>query len=269
MNPKDETMLPYELQMLGPALMVLGVMLPWGASPEAQGLDHWGLIALLAGIPALFMPWAARETIVAHRILAALALITATAALGGWIAAWQAIPVDVLNPVTRIGKGPLFTLAGAVLTWATLPGPLKSWHRALAAGGGFGLMLAIVLGISAWLSMQKEAAAAMGSTAAPPMGTPWIIIQVHSPTEKPSRSTLTPTPPLSSERANSHDGFSPQKLATATPSEAGLELPALTRVPSPIRETKSPTPTPTPTATTPPLDPASPSPTAPPSPLNP
>ncbi|MDW8065852.1 hypothetical protein [Thermoflexus sp.] len=263
MNSKDEKTLPLGLQMLGPGLMVLGVMLPWGASPEAQGLDRWGFMVLLVGVPALLLPWAARETVMAHRVLGGLALIAAIGALGGWMAAWQAIPADIPDPATRVGKGPLFTLAGAALTWATLPGPLRGWHRALAAGGGFGLMLAIAVGMSAWLSAEKETAAAMGSPVPARMGTPWIIIEVHpSPEtstmrrmEQPSLAMPTSTPPPFPQGTSLEPGgLSPRGLPTATPWGEGPE---------------SSLPTPAPTATVLPPHSPLPTPTPPSSPLNP
>ncbi len=271
MNSKNEKTLPLGLQMLGPALMVLGVMLPWGAFPEAQGLDRWGLVVLLVGVPALLLPWAARETVAAHRILAGLALIAAIGALGGWMAAWQTISAAIPDPVTRVGKGPLFTLAGVALTWATLPGPLRGWHRVLAVGGGFGLMLAIAMLMSAWLSAEKEASAAMGGAALAPVRTPWIMIEVRPSSEtpamrrveqeQPSPAMPTATPlPFSysgSETGPEPGGFSSPEPAMATPEDKALETP------SPLPPTLAPT------ATVPPLSPPSPSPTPPPSPLSP
>jgi len=256
-SKKDEQTLPPGLQMLGPALMLLGVMLPWGASPEAQGLDRWGLMVLLVGVPALLLPWAARETVRAHWVLASLALIAAIGALGGWIAAWRAIPAGIPDPMTRVGKGPLFTLAGAALTWATLPGPLRGWHRALMAGGGFSLMLAIAVAMSAWLSAEKEVSAAMGGATLAPVKTPWIIIEVRSSPEAPGIRGMeqplpampTPTPqPFPYETGPEPGGFSSPEFPTATPWGEDLEPPS---------------PTPAPAATVPPL----PSPTPPPSPL--
>ncbi len=263
-NSKDEKDLPIAVQMLGPALMLLGVVLPWGASPEARGLDPWGLLVLLVGIPALLLPWAAREAVVAYRALAGLALIAAIGALGEWIVAWQAIPADIPDPALRMGKGPLFTLAGAALTWATLPGPLRGWQRALVAGGGFGLMLAIAMAVSVWLSTEKEASAAMESGIQAPMRTPWIIIEVRPSSQTPVMqntehlSPAAPTPtsrPSPSPGAGSEPGgFGLPEPPTATPRGEGLE-------PAP--------PTPAPTATVPPLHSPLPSPTPPQSPVNP
>ncbi len=264
--------MPLGLRMLGPALIVLGVMLPWGASSEAQGLDRWGLMVLLVGVPALLLPWAARETVAAHRILAGLALVAAAGALGEWITAWQAVPTDIPDPAVRVGKGPLFTLAGVVLTWATLPGPLKGWHRALVAGGGFGVLLAMALGISAWLSTQRGALAAMGNGAPAFTGTPWMVIEVRSASGTPTiRATepslpVMPTPtsqppaPVASSPEPSRPGS--QALPTATP--WGATLPA----PTPGGEDLG-SPWPAPTATVPPLYSPLPTPTPPLSPLSP
>jgi len=268
---------PPGLQMLGPALMVLGVMLPWGASPETGGLDRWGLMVLLVGIPALLLPWAARETAAAPWALAGLALIGAIGALGGWIAAWQAVPPEVSDPLSRVGKGPLFTLAGAVLTWATLPGLERAWHRALVAGGGFGFMLAVAMGISAGISTQRAASAAMGGMAPAPMGTPWIVIEVRPPLETPGTRPAQPgpgSPPSATPSPGALEGTSPAvggpgplaALPTATPMGEGRASPT----PSSGGEGPgSSIPTPAPTATVPPLRSPLPSPTPPPSPLSP
>lgn len=243
--------------MLGPALMLFGVMLPWGASPDVPGLDRWGLLVLLVGVFALLLPWAARETVVAHRILAGLALIAAIGALGGWIAAWQAVPADLPDPMTRVGKGPLFTLAGVALTWATLPGPLRSWQRALAAGGGFGLMLAIALAMSARLSAEKAASAAMEGALLAPGGTPWMILEVRSSSEASTMRSMepslppvpTPSPqPAPYETGPQLGGFRLPEFPTATPWGEGVE---------------SPWPTPGPATTVPPFHSPLPSPTPP------
>ncbi len=235
--------------MLGPGLMVLGVMLPWGVSSEAHGLNGWGLLVLLIGIPALLLPWAARETTAAYPILAGLAVIAAVGALGGWITAWRAVPPDIPDPMRWVGKGPLFTLAGAALTWATLPGSLKGWQRALVAGGGFGLMFGIAVGVLAWLSMGKGASAAMGGAISAPTGTPWIVIEVRplqttpamSGAERPLSSTPSPTfPPFSSM------GSGPESSGTGV--AEGPTITPQTEVPTAtprIQDAKSPTPSPT------------------------
>lgn len=264
MGSKEEKSLPPGVQMLGPALILLGAMLPWGVSPETRGLDSWGVLVLLVGVPALLLPWAAGETVGAYRVLAGLALIAAIGAIGEWVVAWRAISPDIPNPAAHVGKGPLFTLAGVALTWATLPGPLKGWHRALAAGGGFGLMLALAMAMSVWLSIGKEASAAIDRAAPAPVGTPWIIIEVRpsSPTPTmPGREQLPPAAPTPTSRVSPSQGtgsepgpFGPLELPTATPWSGGSEYRA---------------PTPAPTATVPlPRSPL-PSPTPPSSPVNP
>lgn len=258
----NERSLPLGLQMLGPGLMVLGVMLPWGVSSEAHGLNGWGLLVLLIGIPALLLPWAARETAVAYPILAGLAVIAAVGALGGWITAWQAVPPDTPDPMQWVGKGPLFTLAGAALTWATLPGPLKGWQRALMAGGSFGLMFGIAIGGVAWLSMGKEASAAMAGPISASTETPWIVIEIRPrqttpamrEAEQPLPSTPSPTfPPFSSMESGAEPGgtgaaegptATPQMEApTATPRDQDVKPPT----PSPtVHSPISPPPTPNP-----------------------
>ncbi len=250
--------------MLGPVLILLGAMLPWGISPETRGLDPWGLLVLLVGVPALLLPWVACETGGAYRILAGLALIAAIGAIGEWIVAWRTISPDIPNPAVHVGKGPLFTLAGAALTWATLPGPLKGWHRALVAGGGFGLMLALAMAMSVWLSIEKEASAAIDRAAPAPVGTPWIIIEVRPsspPPTIPGGEQRPPASPTPTSRVSPSQGtgpepgrFGPLELPTATPWSGGSESMA---------------PPPVPTATVPLLRSPLPSPTPPSSPVNP
>lgn len=264
----DGKSLPLGLQMLGPALIVLSVMLPWGASPEARGLDLWGLLVLLVGIPALWLPWAAREHPRVVPVLAGLAGIAMVGAFGGWISAWRSIPPEVPDPLLQIGKGPLFTMAGVAMTWATLP-PLKGWQRVLAAGGIFGLSLGLAFGVSAGLSTAKQAAAFAEERLPAATRTPWIVIEVHpssgfatAETEPPFPSVPTPTSPgfSSSEGRAEGEGGSPQGLPTATPEGGAAGAPS----PTPVPSTSVP-PTIPPTAT-PPLSPA-PTPTAPSSPL--
>lgn len=245
----NERSLPLGLQMLGPGLIVLGVMLPWGVSSEAYGLNGWGLLVLLIGVPALLLPWAARETTAAYPILAGLTVIAAVGALGGWITAWQAVPPDVSGPMQWVGKGPLFTLAGAALTWATLPGPLKGWQRALVAGGGFGLMFGIAIGAPAWLSMGKGASAAMGGAISAPTGTPWIVIEIRLPqttpaisgAEQPLPSTPSPTFPLFSSMGS---GPEPSGTGVAEGPTTTPQMEAPTAAPR-TQDVKPPTPSPT------------------------
>ncbi|MFN3929226.1 MAG: hypothetical protein ACK4OK_06290 [Thermoflexus sp.] len=259
----NERSLPLGLQMLGPGLMVLGVMLPWGISSEAHGLNGWGLLVLLIGIPTLLLPWAARETATARPILAGLTVIAAVGALGGWITAWHAVPPDVPDPMRWVGKGPLFTLAGAALTWATLPESLKGWQRALVAGGGFGLMFGIAMGAPAWIAIEgKGASAAMGGAISAPTGTPWIVIEVRplqttpaiSGAEQPLPFTPSPTfPPFSSMESGPEPGGAgvvegptltpPMEVPTATPGGQDVRPPT----PSPtVHSPISPPPTPSP-----------------------
>ncbi len=267
MNDKS---LPRGLQMLGPVLMVVGVMLPWGPSPEARGLDGWGLLVLLAGIPALMWPWVAPETPSVWPIPAGLALIGGIGALGGWVAAWRAVPPEVSNPMLYIGKGPLFAMAGAALAGATLSGPLRGWQRALAAGGGFAWMVGIAMGLATGLAASGGSPAA--AEGAPPIatGTPWIVVEVHPSGEIPTRIPTPPsapamTSPIPAPSATpgsdaAFGGADSVGLPTATPT-AGWEpfAPPATPTASPEPPTptapaegvETPAPSPAPTATSP------------------
>lgn len=253
----DDKSLPRGLQMLGPVLMMVGVMLPWGPSPEARGLDGWGLLVLLAGIPALMWPWVALETPAVRLIPAGLALIAGIGALGGWVAAWRAVSPEVSNPMLYIGKGPLFAMAGAALTGATLAGPLRGWQRALAAGGGFALMVGIAMGLAAGLSASGGSPAV--AEGAPPIvtGTPWIVVEVHPSGEIPTRiptspavpamASPTPAPSATPGSDTAFGGAGSAGLPTATPT-ASPEPPT----PSvPAEGVEPPTPSPAPTATSP------------------
>ncbi len=255
----DDQSLPRGLQMLGPALMVVGVMLPWGASPEARGLDGWGLLVLLAGIPALMWPWVAPETPAVRFLPAGLGLIAGIGALGGWVAAWRAVPPEVSNPMLYIGKGPLFAMAGAALTVATLPGPLQGWHRALAAGGGFALIVGIAMGLAAGLSASGGSPAAAEGAPLIATGTPWIVVEVHPSGETP---TWVPPSPATPGSDAAFGGAGSAGLPTATPMAGGEpfappatptaspELPTLTPT-SPTEGVETPAPSPAPTATSP------------------
>ncbi|MER3467647.1 MAG: hypothetical protein C4312_03485, partial [Thermoflexus sp.] len=128
---------PLGLRMLGPALMVLGALGPWGGATGGLPLEGWSLVVLAVGIPALLLSWLAETDARAIQGLAALAVIAAGAALGAWWEAGQG--------AEPVGKGPLLSLAGAVLTGATLPVALPGWHRVLVAGIGMGLVVLVAL----------------------------------------------------------------------------------------------------------------------------
>lgn len=239
---------PLGLRMLGPALMVLGALGPWGGATGAQRLDGWSLVVLAVGIPALLLSWLAETDPRAIRGLAALAVIAAGAALGAW---WMAGP-----EVEPAGKGPLWTLAGAVLTGATLPVALQGWQRVLAAGIGMGLVALIALSPAlgrAWRGPDPGAAAGAGAT-------PWIVVEVYPPGKTPTVPGMqrpiiaTPTSPKPGALGGPE---TPTGEPREAPSTATPALPAPEPSPAPPW-TPSPTPTPPPSPATPPSSPLSP-----------
>lgn len=243
----DHKSLPRELQMLGPALMVIGVMLPWGALPEARGLDGWGLLVLLAGIPALIWPWVASESPAPALVPAVLALIGGIGALGAWVTAWRAVPPEVSNPMLYVGKGPLFAMAGAAITGATLPNSLRGWHRALAAGGGWALLVGMAWVLSAGVSMRGASPTTAEGSSSMATGTPWIVVEVHpsgeaatqipNPPSTPAVTSPVPSPPTTPESNAASDSIG---FPTVTPM-SGWEPLAPPDTPTPNLEPPTPT----------------------------
>jgi hypothetical protein len=234
------------LRMLGPALMLAGTMLPWGAGSEAWGLDGWGVLVLMASLPALWLPWAIQGSPRARPILAALAFLAAMGALGAWLSAWQAATASAMDPAREVGKGPLFTLAGAVLTGAALPDAWKPWQRALFTGGGVGLAMALAFGLPA-LQLGGRGIVAAGEGPSPVLQTPWVVIEI----QRPSPSPGTPSIPTGTPQSQRHRSPTP-----VLPSPGGSPIEEFGEAPQP----------PTPPMEEPP-PPSTPTPTPPPSPL--
>jgi hypothetical protein len=241
------------LRMLGPALMLAGTMLPWGAGPAARGLDGWGVLVLMVSVPALWLPWAIRGSPRARPILGALAFLAAVGALGAWLSAWQTAAAEAADPAREIGKGPLFTLVGAVLTGAALPNAWKPWQRALATAGGVGLAMALAFGLPA-VRFGGRGLATAGQGPSPALRTPWVVIEIQRSTPSSETPSIPPGTPKSE----------PQRSPTpAPPSRSGSPTEGLgeaSQPPAPPTEEPPPpsVPTSTPMLSPPPTPPLSP-----------
>jgi hypothetical protein len=211
------------LRMLGPALMLAGTMLPWGAGPAARGLDGWGVLVLMVSVPALWLPWAIRGSPRARPILGALAFLAAVGALGAWLSAWQTAAASAADPAREIGKGPLFTLVGAVLTGAALPDAWKPWQRALATAGGVGLAMALAFGLPAVRFGEKGLAAA-GQGPSPALRTPWVVIEIQRPTPSSETPSIPPGTP-ESEPQRSPTPAPPSRSGSPTEGLGGASQP--------------------------------------------